>query len=343
MLFMWFVLILLCVLLYVVLDGYDLGIGMATLLERDESRRREMIELVAVAWDGNETWLVLAGVSLWVGFPLAFGTILPHAFLPLIVMLFALITRGVSVEMVSERPPAPVWQKAFGVCSLIAVLALGTAAGTLTAPLAISGSAYNGSAFGAMGWYSALTALALVAICLSLGYAYLKWKTAGPLQDAAGRRGLLSAVAAVVLGGVALGALGGTAAPLELSAPVRAAGFAWLMVAAAAGAVMAAVAFRARWWNSLPMLGLAIAVVATVLAVVVARYPVLVPPELTVDRAASPGGTFEFVAVGMGLNVPLILFYSWYAHYAFRGKQPSASGAEPNPGPGTPDISQEVS
>src|SRR5260370_15069200 len=117
MTFIWFVLILLCVLMYVVLDGYDLGIGIATLFERDARRRHEMLELVAVAWDGNETWLVLAGVALWAGFPLAFGTILPHAFLPLIVMLFALIVRGVSVEMASQRPPAPGWDRAFGTCS----------------------------------------------------------------------------------------------------------------------------------------------------------------------------------------------------------------------------------
>jgi len=102
----WFVLILVCLLLYVVLDGYDLGIGIASLFERDGHYRHEMLELVAQAWDGNETWLVLLGVGLWAGFPLAFGTILPHAYLPLIVMLFAIIVRGVSVEMASQAAPA---------------------------------------------------------------------------------------------------------------------------------------------------------------------------------------------------------------------------------------------
>jgi len=82
-----------------------------------------MLEQVAQAWDGNETWLVLLGVSLWAGFPLAFGTILPHAYLPLIVMLFSLIVRGVSVEMASQAHPAPRWERAFGVASLTAALA----------------------------------------------------------------------------------------------------------------------------------------------------------------------------------------------------------------------------
>jgi cytochrome bd-type quinol oxidase subunit 2 len=82
----WFVRILLCLMMYVSLDGYDLGIGVATPLERDGRARGEMLELVGEAWDGNESWLVLLAVSLWAGFPLAFGSILPHAYLPVIVM-----------------------------------------------------------------------------------------------------------------------------------------------------------------------------------------------------------------------------------------------------------------
>ena len=327
MAFIWFVLILLCVLMYVVLDGYDLGIGIATLFERDARRRHEMLELVAVAWDGNETWLVLAGVALWAGFPLAFGTILPHAFLPLIVMLFALIVRGVSVEMVSQRPPAPGWEKAFGIGSLVAALAQGVVASTLAAHLTIIGGAYDGSAFGEMSWYSLLTALAVAAGYLALGYAYTKWKATGELRAEAGRRGAPAAAAAVVLGAACLGAVNATAAPLNLAAPVRAGGFAYLMAVAVAGAAVAWVTLKpASRYDALPLCGLAITVVATFLAVVVARYPVLVPPGLTVYNVASPGGTFDFIAVGIGLNVPLVLFYNWYAHYAFHGKEASGAG-----------------
>jgi cytochrome bd ubiquinol oxidase subunit II len=324
----WFVLILLCVLLYVVLDGYDLGIGIATLVERDAGRRRQLLELVSLTWDGNESWLVLTGVALWAGFPLAYGTILPHAFLPLMVMLFALIVRGVSVEMAAQRRPAPGWEKAFGIGSLVAALAQGVVASTLTAHLIVTGYAYNGSAFGAMSWYSALTALAVTAGYLAMGYAYVKWKTTGELRAEAGSRGFMATAAAVVLGAACLGAVNATAAPLNLAAPVRAGGFAWLIAVAVVGATMAAVTLRpASRYDALPMYGLAITVVATVLAVVVARYPVLVPASLTVYNAASPGSTFDFIAVGVGMNVPLVLFYSWYAHYAFRGRQASSTQA----------------
>jgi cytochrome bd ubiquinol oxidase subunit II len=328
--FAWFVLILLCLLMYVVLDGYDLGIGIATLIERDERRRREMLELVALAWDGNETWLVLLGVCLWAGFPLAFGTILPHAFLPLIVMLFALIVRGVSVEMASQRPASPRWEAAFGVGSLVAALAQGVAASTLATNLTVTGGAADVSAFGAMSWYSALTAVAVAAGYLALGYAYVKWKAAGKLRVTAGRRGTAAALAAVVLGAACLGAAGATAAPLDLGSPVRAAGFAWLLAFAVAGAVLALVTLRpASRSDALPMYGLVIAVVATFLAVVAARYPVLAPPSLTVGGTASPGRTMEFLAIGIGLDMPLILFYTWYAHYAFRGKNGAAEGTAP--------------
>ena len=145
MTFIWFALIMLCLLLYVTLDGYDLGIGIATLAERDPRRRGEMLELVAVAWDGNESWLVLMGVAMWAGFPLAFGTILPHAFLPLIVMLFALIVRGVAVEMASQKPPAPGWVTAFGIGSLVAALAQGVAASTSQVSFASQATATSSS------------------------------------------------------------------------------------------------------------------------------------------------------------------------------------------------------
>src|SRR6266540_4222227 len=133
----WCALVLLCLLMYVLLDGYDLGIGIGMLFEREARRRREMLEQVAQAWDGNETWLVLLGVGLWAGFPLAFGTILPHAYLPFIVVLFALIVRGVSVEMASQTSPAPKWERAFGIASLVAAMAQGVVVGTLTEKLTV--------------------------------------------------------------------------------------------------------------------------------------------------------------------------------------------------------------
>jgi cytochrome d ubiquinol oxidase subunit II len=317
----WFLLIVLCLLMYVVLDGYDLGIGVATLMERDAQRRRDMLELVAQAWDANESWLVLAAVALWAGFPLAFGTLLPHTYLALIVMLLAMILRGISVEMASQAPPAPKWERAFGVGSLVAALAQGVVLASLTVNVTVTNGAYSGSPFGSIGWFSALAAVTVTCGYLALGYAYAKWKTTGDLRAHAGRRGTVTSAVTAVLAAVSLVAANGTDAPLNLHSPGRAIAFAGLLLFAAAGVVTALVTLRpTASYDFAPIAGLTMATVALVVAVTVARYPVLVPPALTLDDAVSPPSTMVFLAVGIGLNVPLLFFYNWFAHRTFRGK-----------------------
>ncbi len=317
----WFLLVLLCLLMYVVLDGYDLGIGIATLIEPDKSNRHEMLEQVAQAWDGNETWLVLLGVSLWAGFPGAFGAMLPHAYLPVIVMLFALIVRGVSVEMASQAHPAPRWERAFGVASLIAALAQGVAAATLTAHLTLTEGAFSGSPFSAISWFSTLSAVTVTCGYLALGYAYIKWRATGELRARAGHRGTISAVLASILALACLVAISATATPLSLHGPARIIAFAGLLLFAVAGVVMSLLTLRPEsQYDGFALAGLVTTVVALLIALVVARYPVLASPDLTLANTAAPPGTLEFLAVGIGLNVPLILFYNWFAHHAFRGK-----------------------
>jgi cytochrome d ubiquinol oxidase subunit II len=321
----WLLLILLCLLMYVVLDGYDLGIGVATLIERDGQRRRDMLELVAQAWDANESWLVLLAIALWAGFPLAFGTILPHTYLALTVMLLSLIVRGISVEMASQAPPAPRWERAFGVASLVASVAQGVVLASLTASLTIVNGAFSGSPFGSIGWFSVLVAATVTCGYLALGYAYVKWKTTGDLRAHAGRRGTVTAVLTSVLAAACLVAVNGTAAPLNLHGPGRAVAFAGLLLFVSIGVVTALVTLRpTSSLDSAPIAGLAIATVALVIAVVVARYPILVPPALTLDDTVSPPTTMAFLAVGIGVNVPLLFFYNWFAHRAFKGKLLSA-------------------
>ena len=317
----WSVLVLFSLLMYVVLDGYDLGIGIASLFERDAGHRHAMLEEVTVAWDGNETWLVLAGVSLWAGFPLAFGTILPHAYLVLIVVLLSLIVRGVSVEMVSQNRHARGWERAFGVASLIAALAQGAALATLTQNLRILDGAFAGSAFGSLSWFALLTAATVACLYVTMGYAYLKLKATGTLRAIAGRRGSVVGLLSAVLIAASFGAVNATAAPLNLHSPSRAIGFAGLILFAIAGLVLTVVTIRpASTLDTLPVAGLVTTTAALLLAVVVARAPVIVPPSLTVEGAASPSTTMTFLMVGVGLNVPLLLFYNWFAKHAFRGR-----------------------
>jgi cytochrome bd ubiquinol oxidase subunit II len=316
-----FLIALLCLVMYVVLDGYDLGIGIATLVEPNARHRHEMLEQVAQAWDGNETWLVLLGVSIWAGFPLAFGTLLPHAYLPLIVMLFSLIVRGVSVEMASQARPAPRWERAFGVASLVAALAQGVALATLTANVKVVDGAFSGTPFGAISAFSALSALTVACCYLALGYAYTRGKATGDLRVRAGRRGTISAVLASTLVAASLVAASRTDAPLDLHDHSRALALAGLLLVATVGLVTGLLTMRpASSYDGVPFGGLATAVVAVLVALVVARYPVLAPPGLTLDQAVGPDATTTFIAIGIGLNVPLVLYNNWFAHHALRGK-----------------------
>jgi cytochrome d ubiquinol oxidase subunit II len=193
--------------------------------------------------------------------------------------------------------------------------------GTLTQTLTVGNGAVSASPFGAIGWYSVLSAAGVTSVYLALGYAYLKKKATGGLRAKAGRRGVVSAVPASVLVAASLVALRATAAPLNLNDPARLIGFGALLLLAAGGVAITLVTLRsASRYDSLPYAGLATAIVALIIALVVARYPVLVPPTLTVYNTVSPKTTMEFLVVAFGLNLPLLLFYNWFAHRAFRGK-----------------------
>jgi cytochrome bd ubiquinol oxidase subunit II len=319
------VLVLVCLLMYVVLDGYDLGVGVGILIERDPGHRRRMLESVAVGWDGNETWLILLGVTLWSAFPLAFGTLLPHAYLPLVVLLLGLIVRGVSVEMASQTPQGHRWTTAFGVGSLLAAFSQGFVLGTLTSPLHQVGDAFSGPTFGAFGIFPVLSGLTVVATYTALGYAYTKQKTVGRLREAAARRGRVATAVTAGLVLAVLVAISTTATPLNLAGPQRAFTFGVLLLFAAAGVVASLVTFGWRQQSgaadTVPIAGLSVAVVALVLALLAARYPVIVPPDLTIYDKVSPSSTMNFVLIAIALlNMPLVLAYNVFAHRAFRGK-----------------------
>jgi cytochrome d ubiquinol oxidase subunit II len=325
MITIWFLVILFCLIMYIVFDGYDLGIGIGTLFETDAPRKRHMIELVATGWDGNETWLVLLAVALWGGFPLAFGVILPHLYLPLIVGLFALIVRGGSIELISQmKDPPAILTWAFGIASLVAAFAQGFALGQLTSTARVVGGAYTGSDAG-FPWYSIVLGATVTLGYTALGYGYLKLKSEGQLRDRAARRGGIIALVTVLFGAISLVSIAWTDAPLNLATPGRAVAF-WALIAfAIVGGAIAAVNFSRKVENHptadlLPFAGLVVTTVATLLAFTVAHYPVLVPPDLTVTSAAGPYNTLVFLLVGIGVNIPLIIFYHWFAHRTFGGK-----------------------
>ncbi|WP_371643266.1 cytochrome d ubiquinol oxidase subunit II [Streptomyces mirabilis] len=320
-------LVLLALGAYVLLDGYDLGIGILSLFDRSDQRRKEYNELIATAWDANESWIILAGVALWAGLPGVYATVLPGVYLPLVVMLLAIVLRGTAIELQSAAPDyRRGWGLVFGISSLVATVCQGLVAGGVLSGLPHRGGVFTGGTWDWLTPYSMLCALGLVAVYLLAGAAWLQDKTTGTAHDRAGRLGrpLLVAVAAA---GLVLGFGLRVADPqhLRFDQPLRASLFGLAVAVAVVCASIAWYGFGRRPdWR--PFVAVAGTEAAGLLAIVAATAPVVVPPGLTVHAAASPHGSQLFLLIGVGGCMPVVLTYNIYAWWVFRGKfaQPTA-------------------
>lgn len=315
-----YALVLISLTMYVVLDGYDLGVGMLSLFTRGE-RRRDYAELIATAWDANESWLVLAGVALWAGLPGVYATVLPGVYLPLIGLLVSIILRGMGLEFQSAAPHyRRGWALLFGAASATATVCQGLVIGGVLSGLRQRDGSFHGAAFDWFTPYSVLCALGLVALYLLAGAAWLQDKSEGEARDRAGRAGrpLLAAAAAASL---ILGSGLEVADPqhFRFDEPVRATLF-WLAVSAAVGAGALAWHGFGRRPDWRPFVGVLAAEVFGLLALVAATAPVIVPPDLTIHQASSPHGSQLFLVIGVGLCMPVVFGYNAYAWWVFRGK-----------------------
>ncbi|MEU2338149.1 cytochrome d ubiquinol oxidase subunit II [Streptomyces sp. NPDC013172] len=315
-----YALVLFSLAMYVVLDGYDLGVGMLSLAARPE-RRREYGEIVATAWDANESWLILAGVVLWAGLPGVYAVVLPAVYLPLTGMLIAVVLRGLGLEMHSAAGGyRRGWALLFGGASLATAVCQGLVLGTvLTGPHQRDG-VFRGGAFDWLSRYGVLCALGLVAVYLLAGAAWLQDKTEGWSRPEVRRVGRALLVATALMA-VVLGLLLPGADPqrFALDQPLRAVLF-WLAVGTAA------VAGAAAWYGFgqrpdwRPFAAVATMTVCGMLGLLALTAPVVVPSALTVHQAASPHSSQLFLVLGVGLCMPFVLAYNLYAWRSFRGK-----------------------
>lgn len=342
----WTGVILLCLVMYVVLDGYDLGIGIASMFERDKKRKHQMIEAVVSNWDGNETWLILLAVSLWAGFPMAFGILLPYVYLPGVIMLFALIVRGAGLELVSSGAKGGAfWTWMFGVGSLVAALAQGFMLGALVNTVAVKNGIYVGDAFDFMTLFSVIAAATLTIVYVSLGLGYLQYKIKPARSKYRSQDSISHGRAFILLAGVLLLLVCVLVDPASLLADaslVHKAGF-WFLVALGEVAILVAAGYfktkkidsEVYWEDRVPFGALTVAVVAFALAFVVIRYPMIVP-NLTLHEAISPDISVNFLVIFVAmLNIPLVLFYNWFSHHTFRGTIGERSGGT------TPNVDSE--
>ena len=319
----WAVIIAFGVMMYVVMDGFDLGIGLLFPFTREESERDVMMNTVAPVWDGNETWLVLGGAALFGAFPLAYSVILDALYLPLMLMLLGLIFRGVAFEFrfKANARKRHLWDKAFIGGSIVATFFQGVALGAYIDGISVVERRFAGGALDWLTPFSLFCGLALIVAYALLGCTWLIMKTDGPLQRKmnALARPLVTALL-LVTGIVSLWT------PLAHEAianrwfslpnmfwfmPVP------LLVLACAFFLLRSVA---RGGHYAPfMLTLAI-IFLGYSGLAISLWPNVIPPAISIWEAAAPPQSQGFILVGALFIIPFILMYTAWSYYVFRGK-----------------------
>jgi cytochrome d ubiquinol oxidase subunit II len=326
MVFFWVGVLAISILLYVLLDGFDLGVGILFGLTKSEADRREMLSAVSPVWDGNETWLVVTGVILWGAFPIVYATLFSAFYLPLLLMLAGLILRGVAFEYRYKAERSRwIWDAAFAGGSLVAAFIQGLTVGALVEGLPIANGRYMSGDFG---WLSAFALLC--GIGLSMGYALLGagWlikKCEGEVRDRAYgvipylSIGLL-AFLVVVFAYALIDNLRVMGRWLERP---------YLFVFPAIGViatVMLAASVRRRW-DAAPFYMVATMFAAAFGTLAISFWPYMIPFSITIEEAAAPHSSLAFMFWGEGVFVfPLMLCYAAINYSVFRGKVKPTAG-----------------
>ncbi len=316
------------VMLYVVLDGFDLGIAILFPMTKDECERDQMMNSVAPFWDGNETWLVLGGGGLWVAFPQAYAIIMPAFYIPVILMLLALIFRGVAFEFRwVAKPHHHMWDVAFWLGSTIAAFAQGLILGGLIQGITVANGQFAGGPFD---WLTPFTVMCGIGVVVGyglLGATWLIFKTEGPVAERARRQARMLLLA-----------LMGFAALVSLWTPLAHPRIAerWFTPGNLAllwpFPVLTALCGYMVWkrlnsTHEFTPFAFTIAIfLLCFLGLSISNFPYLVPPSVTIWDAAAAPSSHIFVLIGVSFLLPMILFYTAFVYWTFRGKVRADSG-----------------
>ncbi|MDH1177119.1 cytochrome d ubiquinol oxidase subunit II [Achromobacter mucicolens] len=319
----WAVVILFGVMMYVIMDGFDLGIGILFPLVTDPEERDAMVNTVAPVWDGNETWLVLGGAGLMAAFPLAYSVILSALHLPLVFMLLGLIFRGVAFEFrfKADAHHRPLWDRAFVLGSVCATFFQGVTLGAYIEGIPVVGRAYSGGPWDWISPFSVFTGAGLVAAYALLGCSWLIMKTEGRLHRHMCRlaRPLTLALLAVI---AVLSAWTPLAQPIIAQRWFSLPNMFWffpvpLLVAAASFELM-------RRVKGAPAAGPFVLSLALVFlgytGLGISIWPAIIPPGVSIWAASAPPQSLGFALVGALAIIPIILMYTAWSYYVFRGK-----------------------
>ncbi len=320
--FIWAGLIAFAVLVYVILDGFDLGLGILFPFSKDEGERDVMMNSVAPVWDGNETWLVLGGGGLFAVFPLAYAIVMPALYMPIIIMLLALVFRGVAFEYRWRTLRwKRLWDWSFFGGSITASAMQGIALGALVQGIEIDGRAYGGGWWDWLTPFSILTGAAVVAGYALLGATWLVLKLEGRIQRHMRRLAWGFGAATVAF----MGAVSLWTPFLDNDYFARwftfpAAAFSMVVPLFVAGSVALLIWGLRRHHDYTPFLASLGLFVLGFVGIGISFYPHIVPPSLTIVEAAAPDTSLWFALVGTLVLIPLILIYTAYAYWVFRGK-----------------------
>ncbi len=317
----WAGIIAFAVFAYVVMDGFDLGLGILFPWLGKGEERNTAINTIAPVWDGNETWLVLGGGGLFAAFPLAYAILMPAVYAPLIIMLLGLVFRGVAFEFRARTTRLWFWDGAFAGGSLAAAMAQGIILGAVLQGVAIDGRNYAGGWWDWLSPFSLLTGVSVVVGYTLLGACWLIYRTEGAIQDRAYRIALWSGLGMLV----ALAAVSAATPFLRHDYFSR-----WFAGTGVFAAVLVAFLVLLTAWNfwrairdrrQLRPFLLALGLFAlTFLGLGFSMFPWVVPGQVTLYAAATARSSQLFMLVGVGIMLPIILAYTAYAYWVFRGK-----------------------
>ena len=310
----------LSILIYVLLDGFDLGVGILFGLNRDEDQRRDMMGSIAPVWDGNETWLIIVGTVLFGAFPVVYAIFLSAFYLPVALLLVALILRGVAFEFRYKTERGRwLWDWGFVIGSAVASFVQGTAIGSMVQGIRVDGRSFAGGPFDWLAPFPLLCGVGLVVGYALLGAGWLVLKTEGALRDWA--YAWLPRLMTAVIGFVALALIGTLLGDFRVVDRWRAQP--WLFVlpvlaSLAAWGLYAGVR-RRRDWQPYAMASLLFRIAYLMLGA--SFWPWILPFTLTVQQAAAPAASLAFLFYGAGVVVlPIILIYTVTVYWVFRGK-----------------------
>jgi cytochrome d ubiquinol oxidase subunit II len=308
--------------LYVLLDGFDLGVGALLLLQPHEKSRDHMVDSITPTWDGNETWLIMTGVTLLAAFPVAYGILMPALYIPIIVMLLALGLRGVSFEFRAQmKPYRRRWDVIFAIGSIVAASMQGLILGALIEGVAVDRVAFSGSVFDCFRPFPVLCALCVLEGYVVLGGCWLQFKTSALLQGFSVRtlRIALSLflLTFFVVAGFALFVQPGIRVAWQTHPLLLGTASSTLLIAAFI--LFASIGKRP---DMRPLAAGMVMIASGIAGLAILVFPMVVPFRVSIWNASSSHLSQVFLLTGAIVVTPVVLAYSFFAYWVFRGKTP---------------------